>query len=257
MKIKTAVFLPDMHLKTTPTEMVACGWKPDVSKALWACLKFCADFKPDVTILGGDILDLKEISKHDERKRLTMEGLRLEHTFALANQILDKVDKFTRGEKVFLKGNHEMWLEMYVDEHPALYGSIGIEKNLKLKERGYKVIPENKAYKIGHARFIHGWYWNKFHSRKTVDEMGDNVFYGHVHDVQIHTKTNYDSQPLMGQSVGCLCDLDPTWRKGKPNRWVNGFGVFYFLPDGDFSPYHPIIINGRFVWNGKIYDGGK
>lgn len=248
-----AVALFDMHLKTTPADKAECGWFPDISTSLTATLHFCADFKPDITILGGDILDLPEISKYTERKKITRERLRLNHTFELANLILDEVDAFTQKEVVFFEGNHEAWLRMYIDENPALDGLISLEKNLKFKERKYKFIPENKAYKLGHARFIHGWYFGLHHAKKTVNEMGDNVFYGHVHDVQAHTKANYEQKPIIGYSMGCLCDLDPIWRKGRPNRWVNGFGVFYFSSDGAFTFYNPIIIGGKFWWNGRQY----
>ena len=254
-----AVALFDIHAKTRPTDLAKCGWKPDVSDALWTALNFCDDFKPDITILGGDVVDLPEISRFTERKKITRERLRLNHTFELTNQILDRVDKLTQEEVVYEKGNHEGWLDSWIDENPALEGLISLEQNLCLKERGYQVIPENKAYKLGHARFIHGWYFTLHHCKKTVNEMGDNVFYGHTHDVQVHTKANYEQKPIMGQSMGCLCDLDPTWRKGRPNRWVHGFGIFYFSSDGAFTPYNPIIINGKFWWNGKLYtpNGGK
>jgi len=33
--------------------------------------------------------------------------------------------------------------------------------------------------------------------------------------------------------------------------------VSYFFPNGNFTFYNPIIIDGRFIWNGKIYDGGE
>jgi len=257
MNIRKVVALFDMHIKTTPTDRFKCGWKPDLSKALYACLKFCHYFKPDETILGGDEIDLPEISRHTERKKLEREKLRLNHTYECANQILDEVDKFTGDKKIYLIGNHEAWLDDYENEHPEIEGLVGIDKCMHLTERGYTIIPENKAYQIGHARFIHGWYYNLHHAKKTVNEMGDNVFYGHVHDVQSHTKANYEQKPIIGHSCGCLCDLDPIWRKGRPNRWVNGFGVFYFLPNGNFTFYNPIIIDGKFIWNGQLFDGGK
>jgi len=255
-KIHTAVALFDMHIRTHPTDLKKCGWEPRISKALLAALKFCDDFKPDRTILGGDILDLPEISRFTERKKIQRERLRLNHTFDCVNQILDRVDKFTKKKVFYLKGNHEAWLDMWIEENPALQGLISLEKNLRLHERNYKVIPENKVLKIGHARFIHGWFYNVHHSKKTVNAMGDNVFYGHTHDVQSYTKAHYQQKPIIGRSIGSLCDLDPIWRKGRPNRWVNGFGVSYFFPNGNFTFYNPIIIDGRFIWNGKIYDGG-
>ena len=252
-----AVFLPDMHLRTRPTDRVKRGWTPIVSPALHTALEFCEDFKPDTTIIGGDMLDLPEISKHTERKKIEREKLRLNHTFELGNQILDRVDKFTGGEVVYEKGNHEGWLDLWVEENPAVEGLVSLEKNLRLVERGYKIIHENRAYKLGHAKFIHGWFTRDYHSKPTVNRMGDNVFYGHAHDVQAYTNVNYDSQPLMGYSVGCLCDLNPGWLRKRPNNWVNGFGVFYFSKDGSFTFYNPIIIRGGFWYAGKYYNGGK
>jgi hypothetical protein len=232
------------------------SWKPVVSPALWTALRFCRDFKPDTTIIGGDFLDFPKLCKAEEKNRLKQEGQRLAHDFELGNQVLDEIDGFSK-EKVFLIGNHDARLQKFIEEYPELEGLISLEGNLRLKERGYTVIPENKAYKMGHARFIHGWYFGMHHAKKTVNEMGDNVFYGHVHDVQAHTKANYDQMPLIGYSMGCLCDLDPEWRRGRPNRWVNGFGVFYFSSDGAFTFYNPIIIKGGF-WgpNGKYYTAG-
>lgn len=248
------VFLPDMHLITIPTTR---GWKPWASKAMWAALNFCKYFRPDETIIGGDFIDFNYIKKHDPQNRLIREKFRLVHDFAFGNQILDIVDKFTKQKKVFIMGNHDQRLATYVAEHPELKGLVSLSYSLKLEKRQYEIVEENKAYKVGHARFIHGWYYNLHHAKKTVTEMGDNVFYGHVHDVQAFTKVNYENKPIMGHSVGTLGDLDPEWRKGRPNRWVNGFGVFYFSSNGNFTFYNPIVIEGKFWWNGKLFGGNK
>ena len=248
------VFLEDLHLDTTPTED---GWKPIISNAAKAALKFCDWFQPDETVIGGDFIDFPELAKQDQKDLRKREGKRLVHDLALGNQILDRIDKFTRKKVVFEIGNHDNRLDIFLAENPKLEGLVSLEINLKFKERGYEVIPFNHVYHVGHARFIHGWYYNLHHSKKTVIEMGDNIFYGHSHDVQSFTKVNHARQPLIGHSMGCLCDLDPEWRKGRPNRWVNGFGVFYFFRDGGFTFYNPIIVGGRFIWDGKIFDGGK
>jgi hypothetical protein len=86
-------------------------------------------------------------------------------------------------------------------------------------------------------------------------ELGDNVFYGHTHSVQSFTKTNYDRQPIVGTGVGCLCDLNPAYRRNKPNSWVNGLLFAYLDKSGLFTAYNPIIIDGKFWWGGKQYDG--
>lgn len=243
--------LPDPHLKTKPDGKK--GWEADVSPALWTALRFGDDFKPDMTILLGDLMELEMISFFAKNNLRAREQMRLNNDFEFTNEVLNWIDKFTKGNKVYLEGNHESRLNQYLDENPELEGLLSIEKNLYLKERGWKYFKEGRLIKVGHSFFTHGWYYNLHHSKKHVSELGENLFYGHTHDVQSFSKPNPSQMPIIGQSLGCLCSLNPIWKRNKPNRWVNAFGVFYFSKNGDFTYYTPIIINGRFWWNGKLY----
>ncbi len=242
--------LPDPHLKTKPNGK---NWEADVSPSLWAALNFGEDFKPDMTIIPGDLMELEVISFFGKNNLRAKENQRLSNDFELANQILNWIDKFTKGEKVYLFGNHESRLTHYLNENPELIGTLSIEKNLHLKERKWKFFEEGKVMKVGHACFTHGWYWNLHHSKKHVSEIGENVFYGHTHDLQSFSKPNPAQRPIIGQSLGCLCDLNPAWLRNKPNKWINSFGIFYFSKNGDFTYYTPVIINGCFWWGGKYY----
>lgn len=248
------VWLFDIHAEAVPTGNGK--WKPNIDPSLWAALDFCKDFQPHGIGIGGDFIHLDHVGRWSKNKPRLREGRRLRYDYALGNQILDVIDEIKPGKKVFLIGNHDVWLEKWLDEHPQVEGLVELEPGLKLKEREYEVIPENQVYRIGKANFVHGWYWTLHHSKKHVIEMGDNIFYGHVHDMQCFTKTNYDQQPIMGHSCGCLCNVNPEYKKDAPNRWVNGFGVFYFSKNGNFTPYFPVIIKGEFWWGGKKY-GGK
>lgn len=234
--------LPDIHLEEDM----------DLSVVNLA-LRFGAWFKPDQTIVLGDLINFDYISHWVEKDLIRQEGKRLKTDFILGNRILDRIDKFTKGKKIFLIGNHDDRLVKWIGQHPCIEGLINLTHNLHLIERGYKVYPQGKVYKIGHACFVHGWYWNIYHAAKHVTQMGDNIFYGHVHDIQSYTKPNYEQQPNIGQSLGCLCSLNPEYRKNRPNSWVNAFGVFYFFADGQFNHYIPIIINGRFNFAGKVF----
>ena len=133
-------------------------------------------------------------------------------------------------------------------------GFAEIELNLKLKERGWKEIPLNGVYKIGKLSLCHGLYTNQYHARKHVDIFGTSVIYGHNHDVQEHTRITYGNTEVhKGKSIGCLCDVSPSYLKNKPNKWVHAFSVVYTYDDGNFNEYTINIINGQFVWNGKPY----
>jgi len=238
--------LPDIHLEQDKDTLV-----------LDLVLKFGAWFQPDETIILGDLLNFDYISHFQQGNMIAQEGKRLGEDFNATNKVLDKIDKFTKTKKVFLFGNHDNRLNIWITQHPCVEGLFSLAQNLRLKERGYEVYAEGKVYKIGHACFTHGWYWTQHHALKTVAQMGENIFYGHVHDIQSHTKTNYDQQPIIGQSIGCLCSLNPEYKKNRPNSWVNSFAVFYFFKNGQFSHYIPIIVNGRFNFAGKVFNGNK
>ena len=52
----------------------------------------------------------------------------------------------------------------------------------------------------------------------------------------------------------CGCALNPHYRRHAPNSWLNGFGVFYVYPNGNFQLYPVISVDGTFIApNGRIY----
>ena len=62
-------------------------------------------------------------------------------------------------------------------------------------------------------------------------------------------------QPKTGVVVPCLCSRSPKYGEGKPNRWVQGFNYGYIRPDGTYSDYVALIVEGRVIVNGKEYKG--
>ena len=106
---------------------------------------------------------------------------------------------------------------------------------------------------------IHGHFSNKYHSAKMEDQYSHSICYGHVHDVQFYTKvfsddaTGYHS----AQSIGCLCNTAPAFMRGRSNRWVNAFALIYLQDNGSYNIYVPIIIDGRFVFANKLFNGNE
>jgi len=246
------IVLPDFHLQTTSRSKDT--WQPEVSDSAFTAMSFLRDFNPDITVLLGDFLHFDLLSRHAaDQAPLHRELKRLEHDFILAGRFLDVIDKYTKGEKVFILGNHDSRLLAYIAENPHLEGILSWEALNFSKRKNWTIVKQGTIWQYGKASFVHGWYWNMHHAKKTVMEVGNNIFYGHVHDIQTYSKPNIEQKPIIASSLGCLCDLNPEYKAGRPNRWVNAFGVFYFLPNGHFTFYVPTIINGVFVWNGKVY----
>lgn len=51
------------------------------------------------------------------------------------------------------------------------------------------------------------------------------------------------------------CDLSPDYMKNRPNSWTHGFAIGYFFPNGFFDIQLIRIVQGKFIYGDKIYDG--
>ena len=97
---------------------------------------------------------------------------------------------------------------------------------------------------------------SKYHAAKTAETFSKSVAYGHTHDIQQYTKVTVDDIGYhTAQSIGCLCTRAPEFMRGNMNRWVNAFGIILLREDGMYNLYVPVIIDGRFSFDGKVFDG--
>ncbi len=244
---KRIVALPDIHYPLTD------------NRALGAVEAFMADFKPDIIVYTGDQLQMDAVSHWLQDNRRKLEGQRLRADYAGFNTILDRHKSIApHAHSIFILGNHEDWVEQYTDLHPEMEGYLSVASNLRLRERGFEIIPFGGIYTIGHLSYIHGVYTNENHAKTTVLAYRRNVRYGHTHDVQSYTATSpVDIEDrISASSVGCLCNINPHYMRSKPSRWQHGFNFAYLWPDGKcFTDFTVQIIGGKFVWNDKEYKG--
>jgi predicted MPP superfamily phosphohydrolase len=232
------VALPDLHI---PHNINLCGIN-----------SFLKDFQPDYILLLGDFMNLDCVSHWiNDRKRL-VEGQRLLNEYAEANTWLDTFKKLCPQTKlVYFIGNHEDWVEQYIDRHPELEGLMEIKSKLKNVDQWVEL---NKVWRCGKLQYMHGVYTNEFHSKKTALAYGCSIRYGHTHDIQEYAVVTPQSHlPYNAKSVGCLCKDDLPYMKNKPNKWVNGFNYAYIRPDGTFNDYTVVINQGKFTVNGTTY----
>ena len=221
--------------------------------------QFIVDYDPDELVYMGDQMSLDCISGWNRYKPLLKEGQRLMKDYNNFDRDILKVhENITRDDirRTFMIGNHEYRVNAYVERNPELEDFIDLVRHLELAERGYTIIPFNEVHSVGKLYVIHGYYWNMYHAKKTVDNFEGNVVYAHVHNPQMYTKISpVDRKGYhMATSLPCLCNIKPDYHKNAPNHWVNGFGIVEHLPaTGFFNLYTIIIIEGSFMWNGKYY----
>jgi len=197
-------------------------------------------------------MDCESLSHWIMDKKRLVENKRYKIEVELANKELDFLQKHSR-KVTYLEGNHECWVEQYIDKHPEVEGMMEIPYVLNLQQRGIEYIKYNELYDCGHIAFTHGMYANKYHANKHMTTLGCNICYGHVHRVQNDMMNMKMQKPIMAYGLGCLCDHSPAYLKGRPANWINGFGICYFQENDNFNLYTVNIIDGSFIWEGKIY----
>jgi len=231
------------------------------TKAMSVALQFVEDFQPDEIILGGDTLDCGCISPHRKREGPgTTEGDRLKKDAReLRSRFLDPLED-TEARLQYVVGNHEAWIDQFVDQYPMLEGIVDLRSILNLGKK-WNVIPQGGSYSLGKLTFIHG---DQFggggdHVAKAAVIAYDkrSVRFGHFHTFQAYTKTSAldIKQGRTGMVVPCLSTKAPRWVKGAPNKWCQGFLFGYVRRDGTFNDYPVIITNGRAIIEGKEYVG--
>lgn len=230
-------------------------------RTMRAVEQYMGDRQWDEIVYLGDFLDLDVISSHNKDNLRALESKRIKADYEYASDVLDwHATLAPKAKFTLIEGNHEERAERYVDANPALEGLMEVETGLQLLKRKINWVrfwSKGEVYQIGKARFIHGLYTTQYHARKHVENYGENVFYGHTHDVQTYSKELHGSdKTIVGQSLGCLCRYDQSYLKGKPTKWQQAFGVFYFFPDGFFQYFVVRIFKHRFVSpDGKVYQG--
>jgi hypothetical protein len=219
------------------------------------------DLKPDVIVNLGDSCDCESISEWNinkfrkrETKRLVKE---LDTALWLDESMVQNAP--THCLKVKLTGNHENWIERYIDRHPELEGLIELDLNARYESEGWQVIPHGGFFKYGKLLFHHGdrkGYMSKYHASRWA-QVGRSIVYGHYHDAQRFSHEGIDANGRhtihASFSVGCLCKEELEYMENRRRNWNQGFAIIYFKPNGFFNFYHVDIINGGCVVNGRFY----
>lgn len=229
------------------------------ARAWGATIAFASDFKPDVWIHGGDMLDCGVISHHNHGKPGATEGLKLISDATEGRQaFIAPVEQIVpKGQLVYMIGNHEDWLTDLTDYMPALEGLVELSNLLKLTK--WTIVPQGGAFHLGKLTFIHGdtVKGGEHVAKNAVVNYERNIRFGHHHTFQAYTKNSaldYKNAKT-GIAVPCLCTKTPKYGEGNPNRWVQGFNYGYVDTGGMFNDYIVTIIDGRFSVHGKQYKG--
>lgn len=230
-KIWVEVVVNDIHIPNHNKQAVSC------------LLKAIAHVKPDGITLNGDIGDWSTFSRHTRFSppKCYWTDSQFYHEsqkeYDALNSFLDQIQKVApKCRKRWEHGNHEVWVSDFIKESPRTRKELfSLESRLQLKERGYEIFNYNDFMKLGKLRVTHGMYTGQNHAKKHVDAMGTSILYGHLHDIQVHSKVTPEHISHMGWCNGCLCNMNPDYLRNRPQNWNHGFAIVYIWPSGSFQ----------------------
>ena len=224
--------------------------------------------KPDVYIDLGDVGEWGGAShwKWKKKKRPPLEFIidDIDQDIKDVNYGMDiideSLDKVNCKEKHMIEGNHDDWMNRFVEEHPYL--DYQFKNVVDLEGRNYKYhpcgLPPDQYLKIGKLSFYHGHHFaSMHHARNHLMKLGGNIMYGHHHDIQQSSVTHMDGVKS-AWSIGCLKDMESdknSWLGGRPTNWSHAFSIVDFFEKGYFTVHVIQIIKGKTSLWGEILDG--
>jgi len=218
---------------------------------------------PKQVVFLGDHLDCGGfLAQHFCLGFLPETGASFAEDVAAANEFLDQVQQRTGNvESYYLQGNHESRIEKWIIKetlrNPAdaqmFYDMFGTEAVLNLKKRKIDIVDRDKCYnglpnrgmiRLGKCCFTHGLRCGVNAPKATLDDVGDNIVFGHTHRLGSFIKTNIHGT-IGSWSMGCLCELAPLYGDTRISGWAHAYGLQIVESDGTFLTIQVPIVNSQ------------
>lgn len=241
------VFLSDVHM-------------PD-NICLDGVFKYLKDLRPDIVILGGDIIDAKGMHGVEQMQASQIKLSWYERDKKLLYDFLTSIKKAcSPKDLIFMSGNHSSRYDRVMEKYPDAWGGrFDFEGDVVSRVfPNATCIPYgtyHSYFKLGDCVFKHGTLYPENHAKKyALVGLPNKTIYGHLHHFQAYT---YHSDtptlpPRYAVTAGCLCHTSPEWKRGAPHMWANGF-ISFVCEDGVTTPTIHLIEKGKFYVGRKEY----
>ena len=215
--------------------------------------QYAAAKKPDRIIHIGDHADMPSLSSYDKGKR-SFEGRRYKKDIETANRALDMFMEpiyeerekcFERGDEWdctfdFAEGNHEHRIARATEEHPELYGIIGLD-DLNFKQHGWNVHPFLKVFVLDGIAYSHYFTSGVMgrpvtSARALLNKKHMSCIMGHVQRYEVEIQYDANGKRLTGLFAGCLYQHDEDYLnpQGNAATW-RGLHMLYGVKAGEFT----------------------
>lgn len=243
MKLTKRLFVPDCHVPYHD------------EKAFSKMLEVARDFRPDEIVVLGDFFDAYSVSFHSKDPK--RDFATIEDELKIGRPHLARLQAVNpRARVVFLCGNHEDRISRYLKHNaPKLASSTRLEEVLKLPPGIiFRPYGQKNRHFMGKLMATHGTLYSQHVAQAMVRKYGVSVIFGHTHRIQEFNSKTVHGDRLKGITIGWLGDLEHAGEYVQDMAdWGHAFALGYFYPSGNFVLQTIEIIDGKAIFDGKIY----
>lgn len=206
---------------------------------------YIKDYKPNVFINLGDILNSESLNHHKMSKNEVITSSYLEELSSL-DWILNQMSSWA-DKKYLMLGNHERFIQDFHRKFPQLKEILFNTLINLIEDQKYSVIKFKDVLVMNDVKFIHGdmkMYGQKgggFMS-KVSNTFKPPVIVGHLHYCGVKSGC---------YMVGLSGQYDQEYNEVNASNWIHGFGICNQYKGVSFVSTIPIISNKIIVGNKK------
>lgn len=213
---KRALLIGDVHLPYHSVDAVT------------VCFDYARKEKPDLIILGGDIIDCHRLSKfvRDPKARKFSEELKQ------LEQFVEAIKKAFNCRIVYKLGNHEIRYDHFLSEKAEELAGIDefeLVNIIRKRAKDVDIIQDKRLIMLNELPVLHGHefgrgFFNPVNAARGLQLRAKvSAIQFDVHKTSEHTETDLHGVIKTTWSVGCLCGLKPDYLPY--NSWNHGFAI--------------------------------
>jgi predicted phosphodiesterase len=242
-------------------------------------LQFLAINRPHEIIIGGDLNDFPEQSRHrhkPEWKATVMDCVNGSYGILLA------IRKVCPDAKIiFLPGNHDERIRnAIIDHNNSLFDLRPADKEgeeqdlsvwdlrniLRLDELGVEYVDPQGTYEYSMYEVspklaaTHGWVVKGKSAQSaqgTLESLGHSVLIGHTHRRGFYYLTVFeiDGTPrdLVAVEAGCMCLHKKGLGYARAANWQQGFVTAQVFDNGAFNIEPAVHVNEQLIWRDQVF----
>lgn len=208
--------------------------------------KFVKNYKPNVYVNLGDMLNNKSLNHHELEKGTFIQSSFLKE-FNTYCKVMKKISKWAE-QKHIIFGNHERFMNDFTNRFPQLKELFYFLYTSPIEQFNFKSYPLGTILELNGMKFLHGdlklFGQNGIYLDKVSKTFGSDTIVGHLHVNEIRRGCYI---------VGLSGQYDQEYNDVNGSRWTQGFGFTNHYKGLNFTQLINVNRDHKFIINNLIY----